>query len=136
MLDDKLVGALKRRLQHWCKKNKKHPENILIYRDGVSEGQFMTVLEQELPHIRQACREVCKHSSQPRITILVSVKRHQTRFYPTNGRYIHNKSLSPKEGTVVDRGVTNVRYWDFFLQAHASPQGTSHLLRVRQTALG
>ncbi|KAL1845266.1 hypothetical protein VTK73DRAFT_779 [Phialemonium thermophilum] len=38
---------------------------------------------------------------------------------------MHARSKSPKEGTVVDRGVTNVRYWDFFLQAHASLQGTA-----------
>jgi eukaryotic translation initiation factor 2C len=125
MLDHKLVGALKRRLAYWqTKNNKQLPQNILIYRDGVSEGQFKTVLEQELPHIRQACQDVYgAKSKQPRITIVVSVKRHQTRFYPTDPNHIHKSSKSPKEGTVVDRGVTNVRYWDFFMQAHASLQG-------------
>lgn len=125
MLDNRLVGALQRRLEYWKSKNNKQlPQRILIYRDGVSEGQFKTVLEQELPHIRTACQNVYgAKSKQPRITIVVSVKRHQTRFYPTDARHIHPRSKSPKEGTVVDRGVTNVRYWDFFMQAHASLQG-------------
>ncbi|KAK3316364.1 ribonuclease H-like domain-containing protein [Apodospora peruviana] len=101
------------------------PENLLIFRDGVSEGQFLTVLNQELPHLRTACQEMYKAGTQPRITLIVSVKRHQTRFYPTDPNWIHPRSKSPKEGTVVDRGVTNVRYWDFFLQAHASLQVTA-----------
>jgi hypothetical protein len=62
----------------------------------------------------------------------VSVKRHQTRFYPTDRDHIHPRSKSPKEGTIVDRGVTNVRYWDFFLQAHASLQGKPSSLSIFQ----
>jgi hypothetical protein len=125
ILDEKLVEAFKSRLQLWKNKNAQQlPQNILIYRDGVSEGQFRTVLEEELPHIRKACQAMYG-PKQPRITLVVSVKRHQTRFYPTDPNHIHVRSKSPKEGTVVDRGVTNVRYWDFFLQAHASLQGKS-----------
>ncbi|KAK0742478.1 ribonuclease H-like domain-containing protein [Apiosordaria backusii] len=124
-LDVKLVENFKTRLQLWQKHNGgRLPENILIYRDGVSEGQFKMVLTAELPHIRTACSQMYV-KQQPRITLIVSVKRHQTRFYPTDPQQTHFKSKSPKEGTIVDRGVTNVRYWDFFLQAHASLQGTA-----------
>ncbi|KAH8904392.1 Piwi-domain-containing protein [Coniochaeta sp. PMI_546] len=126
MLDERLIEVFRRRLRLWWNKNNKQlPENIIIYRDGVSEGQFKTVLDKELPHIRKACKSVydAQKAKQPRITIVVSVKRHQTRFYPTDPDHIHRNSKSPKEGTVVDRGVTNVRCWDFFLQAHASLQG-------------
>ena len=101
------------------------PDNILIFRDGVSEGQFQMVINQELPLIRTACEKVYPAGKKPRITLIVSVKRHQTRFFPTDPGHIHPVSKSPKEGTIVDRGVTNVRYWDFFLQAHASLQGTA-----------
>jgi eukaryotic translation initiation factor 2C len=122
------VRNFKDRLRLWQDHNNKQlPENIVIFRDGVSEGQFNMVLKDELPHIRQACRETYKagQGSQPRISLIVSVKRHQTRFYPTDPNHIHFRSKSPKEGTIVDRGVTNVRCWDFFLQAHASLQGTA-----------
>ena len=45
------------RLNMWQKKNQNQlPENILIYRDGVSEGQYRLVLTEELPQIRNACR--------------------------------------------------------------------------------
>ncbi|KAK0628915.1 ribonuclease H-like domain-containing protein [Bombardia bombarda] len=126
MLDARLDQEFQNRLLLWQKKNMNRlPENILIYRDGVSEGQFKTVIDKELPHIRSACKKLYKAGQQPRVTLIVSVKRHQTRFYPTDKDHMHFRSKSPREGTVVDRGVTNVRYWDFFLQAHASLQGTA-----------
>jgi len=124
MLGAVLVEKFKSRLSLWQKHNQgRLPENILIFRDGVSEGQFSAVLETELPLIREACEGMYKAGTKPRISLIVSVKRHQTRFYPTDAEHIHPRSKSPKEGTIVDRGVTNVRYWDFFLQAHASLQG-------------
>lgn len=124
MLDEILVDKFKSRLQLWQKHNQgRLPENLLVFRDGVSEGQFATVLEKELPFLRRACDELYKPGTTPRISLIVSVKRHQTRFYPTDPAHVHLRSKSPREGTVVDRGVTNVRYWDFFLQAHASLQG-------------
>ena len=122
----KLKDVVKTRLRLWQKNDSNKgglPENLLIYRDGVSEGQFQKVLAQELPHIRQAARELYDAKRQPRITLIVSVKRHQTRFYPTDASHTDPKSKSPKCGTVVDRGVTNAPTWDFFLQAHASLQG-------------
>ncbi|KAK0641136.1 ribonuclease H-like domain-containing protein [Cercophora newfieldiana] len=126
MLDGGLIGAFQSRLRLWQKTNNRElPQNLLIYRDGVSEGQFVQVLDHELPHIRKACEQMYPPKNQPRITLIVSVKRHQTRFFPTDPDHIHPRSKSPKEGTVVDRGVTNVRCWDFFLQAHASLQGTA-----------
>jgi len=127
MLDGGLVAAFKSRLKLWQGKNKEYPKNIVIFRDGVSEGQFKQVLDHELPYIRQACSELYPNKTSPRISLIVSVKRHQTRFYPTKNSLdeAHKSSKSPREGTVVDRGVTSVRFWDFFLQAHASLQGTA-----------
>jgi hypothetical protein len=127
MLDAKLVQHFQDRLKLWQNKNQgRLPENIVIFRDGVSEGQYRLVLEKELPFIRTACKTMYPaNAKQPRISLIVSVKRHQTRFYPADREHIHPRSKSPKEGTIVDRGVTSVRYWDFFLQAHASLQGKS-----------
>lgn len=124
MLDNPLTEAIKSRLQLWQSKNRQLlPENIVIFRDGVSEGQFTQVIERELPMIRQACAHLYK-KTQPRISIIVSVKRHQTRFYPTNKEEM-SRSGNIKNGTVVDRGITLAPYWDFFLTAHDALQGTS-----------
>lgn len=133
MVDEQLIAHFKSRLTLWRNKNQDHlPQNIVIYRDGVSEGQYQQVLEQELPHIREACKQTYTGGFKPRISIIVSVKRHHTRFYPTDPGHITN-SKSPKAGTTVDRGVTSVRYWDFFMQAHASLQGkfiNDHILET------
>ncbi|KAI1334557.1 ribonuclease H-like domain-containing protein [Xylariaceae sp. FL0016] len=124
MLDpDILEERFKGRLELYRKHSKVLPDNIIIFRDGVSEGQFFQVLEKELPSIRAACASLYKQ--QPRITILVSVKRHQTRFYPTDPNHTTRGSNNIKNGTIVDRGVTQAKVWDFFLTAHKGLQGTS-----------
>ncbi|KAF7874945.1 hypothetical protein EAF04_002119 [Stromatinia cepivora] len=123
-----LESMFMRLLEIWSKKNKAWPENILIYRDGVSEGQYNILLDQELPKIRNACRQkypadlTKKHL--PRISIIVCGKRHHTRFYPKDTESADSKSNCPA-GTVVDRGVTESRNWDFFLQPHQCLMGTA-----------
>ncbi|PHH76233.1 hypothetical protein CDD82_4071 [Ophiocordyceps australis] len=126
MLSGELGAAFESRLALWHKHNKaQYPKNIIIFRDGVSEGQFAQVLEKELPLIRQACRTVCPpQNSKIKLTIIVSVKRHQTRFYPTS-KDTMSSSGNVCNGTVVDRGVTQARYWDFFLTAHHALKGTA-----------
>lgn len=125
MLRGRLVEVFKSRLDLWYKHNKAYPENVVIFRDGVSEGQFSQVLDIELPSIREACTaKYGAKAKQPKISIIVSVKRHQTRFYPTD-RDQKTDSGNIMPGTVVDRGVTQARYWDFFLTAHNALQGTA-----------
>ncbi|CZR42761.1 putative argonaute like post-transcriptional gene silencing protein QDE-2 [Fusarium proliferatum ET1] len=127
---DDLTEMLKSRLGLWKTKGKHatFPENILIYRDGVSEGQYDMVLSQELPQLRRACEQMYPAADTkkglPRFTIIVCGKRHKTRFYPTTEKDC-DRSGNTKPGTVVDRGVTEARNWDFFLQAHAALQGTA-----------
>jgi len=123
-----LDGLLKSRLQLWMRHNGAYPDNILVCRDGVSEGQYGLVLDQELPQLRSACRDVYPAESTkrglPRLTVLIVGKRHNTRFYPAKKEDADRSSNLPN-GTVVDRGVTEARNWDFFLQAHAAIQGTA-----------
>lgn len=125
MLDKELKAAFKERLSLWRGKNSgKLPENLVVYRDGVSEGQFSQVLKDELPKMRDACTELYPANEKPNISIIVSVKRHQTRFYPTDEKHM-TSSRNIRSGTVVDRGVTLTKTWDFFLTAHQALQGTA-----------
>ncbi|KAM0307489.1 hypothetical protein HYE67_000838 [Fusarium culmorum] len=125
MLDETLTEAFKSRLALWQMHNLQQlPENIVIFRDGVSEGQFAQVLQKELPRIRIACNAKYPKNKPPRISLIVSVKRHQTRFYPTSSESMTSKN-NIENGTIVDRGVTQARYWDFFLTAHSSIKGTA-----------
>ena len=125
-----LDSMLKTRLRLWKTLGEHNalPENILVYRDGVSEGQYATVIKDELPLLRKACAEMYPPSDTkeglPNITIVIVGKRHHTRFYPTTLNDA-DRSSNPKNGTVVDRGVTEARNWDFFLQSHTALQGTA-----------
>ena len=104
----------------------KLPRNIIVYRDGVSEGQLAMVRDVEVPMIKAACdeafREIQKRESgllhffqhlltvsgdgeKHRIDISVAVvgKRHHVRFHPTSSRRgeIDERSGSAPPGTVV-----------------------------------
>ncbi|EIN10450.1 argonaute-like protein [Punctularia strigosozonata HHB-11173 SS5] len=103
------------------KKAKKEPSRIILYRDGVSEGQFKQVLEQELPQLQEACSEL---GIKPKITIVVVGKRHHVRFFPTNERD-GDKSGNCPAGTVVDQEVAHPTEFDFYLQSHGGLLGTS-----------
>ncbi|KAG9307964.1 ribonuclease H-like domain-containing protein [Chiua virens] len=115
------------RIKLFQKKNSgKLPERILVYRDGVSEGQFNIVRVEERPLMFEAFKafNTPKAPYRPKLTIIICGKRHHTRFYPTeeeNG----DRDGNPRPGTVVDRGVTAIYDFDFFLQAHGGLQGTT-----------
>src|SRR5436305_13259040 len=100
-----LTGLLQCRLRVWAATHGHYPENILVYRDGVSEGQYNLVLDEELPSIRKACEELypapLTKQGLPRITIIIVGKRHHTRFYPTK-KEDADRSSNPQNGTVVD----------------------------------
>ncbi|KAJ7084016.1 argonaute-like protein [Mycena belliarum] len=118
-----LEGMMTARLQLYrTKNNGALPDRVLVYRDGVSEGQFYIVIAEELPAMRAAFRKFTNYN--PKLTIVICGKRHHTRFYPTEAKNAANDG-NPKAGTVVDRGVTAVYEFDFFLQAHGGLQGTT-----------
>lgn len=63
------------------------PQRILVYRDGVSEGQFAIVLGQELPLIKAAFTKfnTVQAKYNPKLTIVICGKRHHTRHAPSLG---------------------------------------------------
>ncbi|OCK75132.1 Piwi-domain-containing protein [Lepidopterella palustris CBS 459.81] len=114
------------RFKWWQKKNPGLPTKVIVYRDGVSEGQYRIVLDKEYPCFVKAFNTLYgAEKNHPKISIIVVGKRHHTRFYPTNLQDADPRNGNPLPGTVVDRGVTGERLFDFFLLAHQGLQGTS-----------
>ncbi|KAJ8091756.1 hypothetical protein PM082_020991 [Marasmius tenuissimus] len=115
------------RLLAFEKRSGSLPERIIVFRDGVSEGQYDTVISQELKQILEAFKRFNtsdrKKPYRPKISIIICGKRHHARFYPTNVAYAAQNG-NTRPGTVVDKGVTGVFDFDFYLQAHAGLQGT------------
>ncbi|SLM41349.1 Stem cell self-renewal protein Piwi [Lasallia pustulata] len=122
-LEDMMVERLRIYQRH---NNQALPQNIIVYRDGVSEGQYQTVLIAESPAIDAAIRRVYPpKGAMAKVSIIIVGKRHHTRFYPTKPEEADQRSGNCVNGTVVDRGVTSERFWDFYLQAHTGIQGTA-----------
>ncbi|KAH8999090.1 argonaute-like protein [Lactarius akahatsu] len=99
----------------------KYPKRILFYRDGVSEGQFATVIQDELPLIRSACKKL---GFNPTITFIVVSRRHHVRFFP-RFKSESDRSGNCFAGTVVDSDIVNPVEFDFYLQSHGGLLGTS-----------
>ena len=121
-----LEGMIHDRLLLWYTKNNGNlPDKILVYRDGVSEGQYNDVLETELNAIQKAVKTIYPPTVKaPKISIIIVGKRHHTRFYPLPGTQC-GPNGNPLNGTIVDREITMERGWDFFLQAHGCIKGTA-----------
>ncbi|KAG6897857.1 hypothetical protein C0992_009995 [Termitomyces sp. T32_za158] len=121
-----LDNMLVERLLAYERKNKKLPERIIVFRDGVSEGQFDTVIQDELPQILDAFKKLetkeRKTKYRPQLSIIICGKRHHARFFPTGSEFA-DRNGNTRPGTVVDKGVTAVFDFDFYLQAHAGLQG-------------
>ncbi|KAK4255929.1 hypothetical protein QN277_008856 [Acacia crassicarpa] len=97
--------------------NKVKPEKIVIFRDGVSEGQFDMVLNEELRDVKSVFQ---KQNYFPTITLIVAQKRHQTRLFHEQASA---GNVSP--GTVVDTKVVHPFEFDFYLCSHYGSLGTS-----------
>lgn len=121
-----LKTMMTERLLTWKKYNPtKPPAKIIVYRDGVSDGQLAHVLENERPAIRAAFDAVYPGKTF-QLAILIVGKRHHTRFYPTSlDKGKSDSGGNVPAGTIVDRTVTDPRRWDFFVVAHKALQGTS-----------
>lgn len=86
------------------------PSVIMFYRDGISQGEFDTVFQNELTSIREACVELSP-AYRPYLSYIVVNKRHHTRFYP------ENLGGNVPAGTVVDSPELsiNAAAYDFYL---------------------
>lgn len=114
-----------RLLKRFYETNKgRKPEKLIYYRDGVSEGQFMDVMNRELSAMRRACMKL-ERGYEPGVTFVVAQKRHKTRLYPTNDRETVGRNKNVMPGTVVDTVITNPTEESFFLASHEGIQGTT-----------
>ncbi|XVF40028.1 hypothetical protein PTKIN_Ptkin01aG0079600 [Pterospermum kingtungense] len=101
--------------------NNVKPEEIVIFRDGVSEGQFDMVLNEELLDLKTVFQRI---NYFPKITLIVAQKRHQTRLFPDSQKDGGPTGNIPP-GTVVDSIIVHPFEFDFYLCSHFGSLGTS-----------
>ncbi|KAM4802664.1 piwi-like protein 2 isoform 2-T2 [Urocitellus parryii] len=100
-----LVGSLKK----FYEVNHCLPEKIVVYRDGVSDGQLKTVANYEIPQL-QKCFEAFENY-QPKMVVFVVQKKISTNLYLAATEHF----VTPSPGTVVDHTITSCEWLTFKL---------------------
>ncbi|EGX96643.1 eukaryotic translation initiation factor 2C 2 [Cordyceps militaris CM01] len=107
--------------EQWKANHGVFPKHIIYFRDGVSEGQFAQVIEQEINEIKRYLGRAAPNQPMPQFTVIVATKRHHIRFFPQKG----DRNGNPLPGTLVEKEVTHPFMWDFYLCSHVAIQGTA-----------
>lgn len=101
------------------------PRKIFVFRDGVSEGQFVQVMNSELAAVHAAYARMAGDKKKPEILFLLVQKRHHTRFFQ-KGEY---SKYNVEPGTVVDTDIVHASELDFYLVSHQALKGTARPTR-------
>ncbi|XP_054466269.1 piwi-like protein 2 [Anoplopoma fimbria] len=118
-------------LQKYYEVNHNLPEKIVVYRDGVSDGQLKMVEQYEIPQLIK-CFETFP-SYEPKLVFIVVQKRISTTLYS----WTANRVGTPPPGTVLDHTLTQKDWVDFYLLAHSIRQGCglpTHYVSLYNTA--
>ncbi|CAH0406951.1 unnamed protein product [Chilo suppressalis] len=95
------------------------PNPILVYRDGVGDGQIPFVRDYEVAEIKKALNELYQGQEYKFAFIIVS-KRINTRIFVETNR----GGANPRPGTVIDDVVTLPERYDFYLVSQNVRDGT------------
>ncbi|KAJ5155641.1 RNA interference and gene silencing protein (Qde2) [Penicillium capsulatum] len=117
-----LPGLVASRLGYWSKKNEgRLPEDIVVYRNINTSDTIESIAHEELCLIQRGCHSMYPSSLKscgfPRIALILVDQQARLYFTPTVDIDPHGTD-SPLAGTLVDRGVTYPRGWEFYLQSH------------------
>ena len=92
------------------------PSHIVIYRDGVGEGQLPYVYEHEVEQVKRKLSEIYGDPTSVKMSFIVVTKRINTRLF--------NRENNPPPGTIVDDIITNPLKYDFFVVSQSVKQGS------------
>ncbi|KIW84738.1 hypothetical protein Z517_00126 [Fonsecaea pedrosoi CBS 271.37] len=119
------------------------PDQIIVYRDGVSESQFAMCKDYEYEKIGAALSQLFQQKGLPvellpKVTLICAIKRHHTRLFPNPDVGSQDRSLvlnqqqkngsvnnNPVPGCVVMDRITYGQGNDFFLVGQKAIQGTA-----------
>ncbi|XP_078032612.1 argonaute 3 [Augochlora pura] len=115
MLQVCMISALKAYYKH----NKCYPDRIIVYRDGVGDGQIDTVAKYEVKQLLATFKNI-EPGYQPTLTVIVVHKRINTRLFAVSPKGLEN----PLPGSIVDTCITRPNVYDFFLVSQNVRIGT------------
>lgn len=116
--------------------NSRFPARIIVFRDGVSDGQFDAVLVHEVAALKEAVGVVAALRADtdalagwvPETAYVIAKKRHGLRMHPTDPREAIQKGPgkgNAKPGSVIDRDIVHAWRADFYMLTHEGRLGTS-----------
>uniref|UniRef100_A0ACB8FYK3 Piwi-like protein 1 n=1 Tax=Sphaerodactylus townsendi TaxID=933632 RepID=A0ACB8FYK3_9SAUR len=103
-LVDGLKVCLQAALRTWYTYNNCMPSRIIVYRDGVGDGQLKTLVNYEVPQFLECLKTVGQ----------------DYRFFAKVG----GRHQNPPPGTVIDLEVTRPEWYDFFIVSQSVRAGT------------
>lgn len=113
-----LAENMDKALKNYKRINGSYPERVVLYRDGVSDGQLEHVFKVELDKLRKVVEGIKEMSIK--LTFVVVNKRIGARFYMKSG----DGFINPPPGTVIDDVVTRQNRYDFYLISQSTRNGT------------
>ncbi|XP_057321204.1 piwi-like protein Siwi isoform X2 [Microplitis mediator] len=93
------------------------PARIVIYRDGVGDGQIPYVLDHEVNHLQEALAKLYGRTELVKMSFIIVTKRINTRLF-------YNRRENPPPGSIVDDVITNPWRYDFFIVSQCVRQGS------------
>jgi eukaryotic translation initiation factor 2C len=126
-----IEGMSKELLEYFRNLNGIAPASVIIFRDGVSEGELQQCVTTEINDFLRAWSLVFDPAEipEPKLTMVVVQKRHHIRFEPI-GQY-QDRSQNAYVGTCIDTNITHPTGLDFYLLSHQGLQGTSRPAHYR-----
>uniref|UniRef100_A0A8D0GE61 Piwi like RNA-mediated silencing 4 n=1 Tax=Sphenodon punctatus TaxID=8508 RepID=A0A8D0GE61_SPHPU len=116
---DCLKVCMKGAVSKWQKYNGQLPARIVVYRDGVGDGQLKMVVDYEVPQLLSVFGE-CSSNYRPKVSVIVVRKKCIPRFFAEANSSLQN----PPVGTVVDTEATRPEWYDFYLIGQLARQGS------------
>jgi eukaryotic translation initiation factor 2C len=138
-----LHDSFVRLIKAFCLRNGgQFPQHIIVYRDGVSDSQFMETLDSELRALKGAIESFDKDEDYVKVTFVVCQKRHHTRFFykpaageeylnPCVGLCVDARGFTETSGGISQAGadplgcIVGSELVEFYLNSHAAVLGTS-----------
>lgn len=115
-LSNEFSVNLAKALNNYREMNKCLPSHIVIYRDGVGEGQVPYVYEHEVQQIKTKLNSIYANTGVVKMAYVIVTKGIRTRVF-------HNQD-NPPPGTIIDDVITNPLRYDFYVVSQKIRVGT------------
>ncbi|VIO94115.1 Uncharacterized protein BM_BM5200 [Brugia malayi] len=107
------------------------PEHVVVFRSGVSEGEYAKIINEEGRQFREAFIAAADgHAERVRLTIVVMQAHSNYRIYPEHIQQGSASQQNVPPGTIIDVDVVHPTHTEFIIVPHKSIMGTARPVRA------